>query len=93
MLLPFNPSPGQAEADRSGRSRPSLRNKKYFFQDQVSLCSPGFHGTHSVHQSGLQLRDPHAFQVMGLKACTTMLSSEMFKRVYIAFSRGPELSS
>lgn len=32
VSFPFNPSPGQAKADRSERSRPSLRNKKYFFK-------------------------------------------------------------
>ena len=27
------------------------------FQDRVSLCSPGYPGTHSVDQAGLELRD------------------------------------
>jgi hypothetical protein len=41
------------------------------FQDRVSLCSPGCPGTHSVHQAGLELRNPpaSASQVLGLKAC------------------------
>jgi hypothetical protein len=29
-----------------------------FFQDRVSLCSPGSPGTHSVDQTGLELRNP-----------------------------------
>jgi hypothetical protein len=39
----------------------------------VSLCSPGCLGTHSVDQAGLELRNlpASAFQVLGLKACTT----------------------
>jgi hypothetical protein len=45
----------------------------FFFQDRVSLCSPGFPGTHSVEQAGPKLRNPpaSAFQVLRLKACTT----------------------
>jgi hypothetical protein len=44
-----------------------------FFQDRVSLCSPGCPGTHSVDQAGLKLRNPpaSASQVLGLKACAT----------------------
>jgi hypothetical protein len=44
-----------------------------FFQDRVSLCSPGYPGTHSVDQVGLKLRNLPAStsQVLGLKACTT----------------------
>ena len=43
------------------------------FGDKVSLCSPGYPGTYSVEQAGLELRDPRASasQVLGLKACTT----------------------
>jgi hypothetical protein len=43
----------------------------WWFQDRVSLCSPGCPGTHSVDQVGLQLRNPpaSASQVLGLKAC------------------------
>jgi hypothetical protein len=45
-----------------------------FFQDRVSLYSPGCPGTHSVDQAGLKLRNPpaSASQVLGLKACATM---------------------
>jgi hypothetical protein len=45
----------------------------WFFQDRVSLCSPGCPGTHSVDQAGLELRNPpaSASQVLGLKACAT----------------------
>jgi hypothetical protein len=44
-----------------------------FFQDRVPLCSPGWSGTHSVDQAGLELRNPpaSASQVLGLKVCTT----------------------
>jgi hypothetical protein len=49
-----------------------------FFRDQVSLCSPGCPGTHSVDQAGLELRNPpaSASQVLGLKACATTPSWE-----------------
>jgi hypothetical protein len=42
-----------------------------FFQDKVSLCSPGCPGTHFVDQAGLELRNlpASAFQVLELKAC------------------------
>jgi hypothetical protein len=45
-----------------------------FFQDRVSLCSPGCPGTHSVDQAGLELRNPpaSASQVLGLKAWATI---------------------
>ena len=31
-----------------------------FFQDKVSLCSPGCPGTHFVDQAGFELRNPPA---------------------------------
>jgi hypothetical protein len=31
-----------------------------FFQDRISLCSPGCPGTHSVDHTGLKLRNPPA---------------------------------
>jgi hypothetical protein len=42
-----------------------------FFQDRVSLYSPGCLGTHSVDQAGLRLRNlpASASQVLGLKVC------------------------
>jgi hypothetical protein len=45
----------------------------FVFQDRVSLCSPGYPGTHSVDQAGLKLRNlpASASQVLGLKACAT----------------------
>jgi hypothetical protein len=45
-----------------------------FFQDKVSLCSPGCPGTHSVDQAGLELRNSpaSASQVLELKACASM---------------------
>jgi hypothetical protein len=49
-----------------------------FFQDRVSLCSPGCPGIHSVDQAGLELRNPptSTSQVLGLKACTTTAQLE-----------------
>jgi hypothetical protein len=49
-----------------------------FFQDRVSLYSPGCPGTHSVDQAGLELRNPpaSASQVLGLKVCAIMPSSQ-----------------
>jgi hypothetical protein len=43
----------------------------------VSLCSPGYHGTHSVDQAGLELRSLSAFAswVLGLKVCATVPDS------------------
>jgi hypothetical protein len=45
----------------------------FFFQDRVSLYSPGCPGTHFVDQAGLELRNlpASASQVLGLKACAT----------------------
>jgi hypothetical protein len=43
----------------------------FAFRDRVSLCSPGCPGTHYVDQAGLELRDPPASRVLGLKACAT----------------------
>jgi hypothetical protein len=50
-----------------------------FFQDRVSLCSPGCPGTHFVDQAGLELRNPpaSASRVLGLKACATMPGSRI----------------
>jgi hypothetical protein len=46
----------------------------FVFRDRVSLCSPGYPGTHFVDQAGLELRNPlaSASRVLGLKVCTTM---------------------
>jgi hypothetical protein len=43
----------------------------FCFRDRVSLCSLGCPGTHSVDQTGLELRNlpASASQVLGLKAC------------------------
>ena len=40
----------------------------FSFSDRVSLCSPGCPGTHSIHQAGLELRNPpaSASQLLGL---------------------------
>jgi hypothetical protein len=42
------------------------------FSNMVSLCSPGYPGTYSVDQAGLNLRDlpASASQVLGLKEYT-----------------------
>jgi hypothetical protein len=42
----------------------------FCFRDRVSLCSPGYLGTHAVDQAGPELRNPpaSATQVLGLKA-------------------------
>jgi hypothetical protein len=58
-----------------------------FFQDRVSLYSPGCPGTHSVDQAGLdfELRNPpaSASQVLGLKACATNARLEsLFKETH-----------
>jgi hypothetical protein len=52
----------------------------FFFQDRVSLCSPGCPGTHSVDQAGLKLRNlpASASKVLGLKACATMPGKNLF---------------
>ena len=60
----------------------------FVFLDWVSLYSPGCPGTHSVHQAGLELRNPpaSASQVLELKACTTTtrLMGGCFKHTHIA---------
>ena len=47
----------------------------WFVQYRVSLCSPVCPGTHVEDQAGLELRNPpaSASQVLGLKACATVL--------------------
>jgi hypothetical protein len=46
---------------------------RFFFQDRVSLYSPGCPATHSADQIGLKLRNlpASASRVLGLKACIT----------------------
>jgi hypothetical protein len=48
-----------------------------------SLYSPGYPGTHSVDQAGLELRNSpaSASQVLGLKACAT--TAQLFKDLFI----------
>ena len=49
-----------------------LLPRLFFFQEKISLCSPGYLGTCSVDQAGLKLRrDPpaSASQVLGSKGC------------------------
>jgi hypothetical protein len=52
----------------------------FFFFETGFLCSPGYPGTHSVDQAGLELRNPpaSAFEVLGLKACATTPSLIFF---------------
>jgi hypothetical protein len=50
----------------------------FIFQDKVSLCSPGYPGTHSVDQGGLELRNLPA-SASGLKACTTTAQLQVLK--------------
>jgi hypothetical protein len=56
-----------------------------FFQDRVSLCSPGCPGTHSVDQAGLELRNlpTSASQVLGLKVCATTARLRQALRIKI----------
>ena len=44
-----------------------------WFYETAFLCSPGYPGTHSIDQAALKLRNlpASAFQVLGLKACST----------------------
>jgi hypothetical protein len=70
------------------------------YQDRVSLCSPGWPGTHFVDQAGLKLRNlsASASRVLGLKACTTTpgwktllnywLSSDSLKKDGLFLYRG-----
>jgi hypothetical protein len=44
----------------------------FVFRDRVFLYSPGYPGTHSVDQAGLELRNLPASASLGLKACATM---------------------
>jgi hypothetical protein len=44
------------------------------FRDRVSLCFPGFYGTHSVGQADLELTDIHLplpLEYWDLKVCVT----------------------
>ena len=56
-----------------------------FFQNRVSLYSPGCPGTHSVDQDGLELRNPpaSASRVLGLKACAT--TPGLFYFIFVMF--------
>jgi hypothetical protein len=51
-----------------------------FFQDRVSLYSPGGPGTHFVDQAGFELRNlpASASRVLELKPCTTTAGSLLF---------------
>jgi hypothetical protein len=69
----------------------------FCFWGRVSLCSPGYPGTHFVDQAGLELRNPpaSASQVLGSKACTTtpsllhtLISWHMRSNPQLAFLEG-----
>jgi hypothetical protein len=75
-----NVSVDELEAGGSGVKRYTVRRRlvwvigePFFFWDRVSLCIPGYPGTHCVDQAGLELRNPpaSASQVLKLKACDT----------------------
>ena len=57
----------------------------FVLRQGFSVYSPGCPGTHSVDQTGLELRNPPAFasQVLGLKACATT-----GRLVPVVFNRG-----
>ncbi|GAB1302799.1 MAP7 domain-containing protein 3 [Apodemus speciosus] len=61
--------------------------QKPMIKREVSLCSPGCPGTHSVDQAGLELRNPpvSAWQVLGLKksANKSMPTGEAAKKALI----------
>jgi hypothetical protein len=79
--LNFKPSKEQSGTLTHGAISPALFFVLFcflfcfvlFFQDRVSLYSPGCPGTHFEDQADLELRNPpaSASQVLGLKACTT----------------------
>jgi hypothetical protein len=52
------------------------------------MYSPGYPGTHSVDQAGLELRNPpaSASQVLGLKACATTTRLIVF--CFLVFFKG-----
>ena len=60
-----------------------------FFQDRVSLYSPGCPGTHSVDQAGFELRNlpASASQELGLKVCATIawLAIDIFKKDFLFY--------
>ena len=58
----------------------------FFFQDRVSLCSPGCPGTHFVDQADLKLRNPpaSASQVLELKVCATTPGYKMHSFITMA---------
>jgi hypothetical protein len=62
----------------------------FVFRDRVSLCSPGYPGTHSVDQAGLKLRNPPASvsQVLGLKACdNTAQLYILIKKIFLKYNK------
>ena len=59
----------------------------WFFQDRVSLYSPGCPETNLVDQAGLELRNPASdLQVLGLKVCATTAQHHTFlKHFFLIF--------
>jgi hypothetical protein len=58
----------------------------FVFRDRVSLCSPGCPVTHSVDQAGLELRNPPASQVLGLRACATTAGQSLILLLFPSVS-------
>ncbi|GAB1291294.1 Probable 28S rRNA (cytosine-C(5))-methyltransferase [Apodemus speciosus] len=79
--------PGRKARKQKGAETELVR----FLPAEVSLCSPGCPGTHSVDQAGLELRNPpaSASQMLGLQACATTPGSEMsYTQLAMRISRG-----
>jgi hypothetical protein len=64
-----------------------------FFEMGVSLCGPGYPGTHAVDKADLKFRNlpASASQVLGLKVCREPLSSGSFyiSQVYLDSLQSP----
>jgi hypothetical protein len=60
-----------------------------FFQDRFSLCSPGCPETHSVDQTGLELRNlaDSTSQVLGLKVCAITAQQVLHLHLKVASRR------
>jgi hypothetical protein len=70
--------PQQQQQQRKSLDRKLLKRTLFPPQDRVSLCSPGYPGTHSVDQAGLELRNlpASASQVLVLKECANTALQE-----------------
>ena len=85
-------SKGRFPGEHHTGSKVTRVNRTYFwgwicfFQDRVSLYSPGYPGTHSVDQSGLELINlpASASPVLELKVCATTARPNFFFVYYSA---------